>query len=96
MPELLNSEEVVSRVVAALLKGEHYHQAGQLYEAVNRVDKALEAYRRGHAYAKAVELARYVSPKGQYRLYNSSKVSMCSWFAFLYFIYLYIWICNYL
>lgn len=65
VPELLNSEEVVSRVVSALLKGEHYQQAGQLYEAVNRVDKALEAYRRGHAYAKAVELARYVSPKGQ-------------------------------
>ncbi|XP_046660390.1 intraflagellar transport protein 172 homolog isoform X2 [Homalodisca vitripennis] len=63
VPELLGNEEVVSRVVAALLKGEHFQQAGQLYEATNRTDKALECYRRGHAYAKAVELARYVSPK---------------------------------
>lgn len=63
-------------MVAALLKGEHYQQAGQLYEAVNRVDKALEAYRRGHAYAKAVELARYVSPKGHSCCYTSYKVSL--------------------
>lgn len=64
LPELLATEEVVARVVAALLKGEHFQQAGQLYQATDRPDKALECYRHGHAYAKAVELARDVCPKG--------------------------------
>ncbi|XP_075225811.1 intraflagellar transport protein Oseg2 [Lycorma delicatula] len=61
--DLLSNEEMVSRVVAALIKGEHYTQAGQLYEAMKRSDKALECYRKGNAFAKAVELARYCSPK---------------------------------
>lgn len=67
VPELLGNEEIVSRVVAALLKSEHYQHAGQLYEAIHRVDKALECYRRGHVYPKAVELARFVSPKGNHQ-----------------------------
>lgn len=61
---LLSNEEMVSRVVAQLITGEHFTQAGQLYEAMNRSDKALECYRKGNAFAKAVELARYYSPKG--------------------------------
>ena len=68
-PELLNNEEMVARIITALLKGEYYQHAGQLYEAVDKPDKALECYRRGHAYAKAVELARYMSPKGKFFLY---------------------------
>ncbi|RZF39607.1 hypothetical protein LSTR_LSTR001128 [Laodelphax striatellus] len=61
--DLLANEDVVSRVVSALTKGEHYTQAGQLYEAVKRTDKALECYTKGHSFSKAVELARSHSPK---------------------------------
>ncbi|XP_039285389.1 intraflagellar transport protein 172 homolog [Nilaparvata lugens] len=61
--DLLANEDVVSRVVSALTKGEHFTQAGQLYEAIKGTDKALECYRKGHSYSKAVELARSNSPK---------------------------------
>uniref|UniRef100_A0A1B6D0F4 Intraflagellar transport protein 172 homolog n=1 Tax=Clastoptera arizonana TaxID=38151 RepID=A0A1B6D0F4_9HEMI len=63
VPELLSNEEIVSRVIAALLKTEHYQQAGQMYEAIHEVDKALECYRKGCVFTKAVELARFISPK---------------------------------
>ena len=46
------------------MKSEHYQDAGELYETVQKPLKALECYRKGHIYAKAVELAKFVSPKG--------------------------------
>ncbi|XP_046993145.1 intraflagellar transport protein 172 homolog [Schistocerca americana] len=60
--ELLQNEEIVSRVISALVKAQLYEQAGDLCEKVNDTEKAFQYYRRGNAFAKAIELARYVAP----------------------------------
>ncbi len=60
--ELLDNPDVVGRVASALIKGEFYDQAGELYERVNQEDQALECYRKGNAYGRAVELARRAYP----------------------------------
>lgn len=64
-PELLENDEVVMKVISSLMKSEQYQQAGELYELVQKPNKALECYRKGHVYIKAVELAKFVAPKGQ-------------------------------
>jgi intraflagellar transport protein 172 len=60
--ELIENADVVGRVTSALLKGEFYEQAGELYERVEQEDQALECFRKAHAYARAVELARRTFP----------------------------------
>lgn len=62
--ELLENDDVISKVTAALIKMEQYQEAGELYEVIQKPNKALECYRKGHVYIKAVELAKFVSPKG--------------------------------
>ena len=49
---LLADSDLVGRVTSALLKGEFYEQAGELYERVGQPAQALECYRRGEIYAK--------------------------------------------
>ncbi|KAM7445695.1 hypothetical protein ABFA07_005947 [Porites harrisoni] len=61
--ELMNSSELLERIAAALLKGGLYEQAGELYEKVNKNDRAMEAYRKGNAYRRAVELSRVAFPR---------------------------------
>jgi intraflagellar transport protein 172 len=56
--ELMNNPELVQRIANALLKGEMYERAGDLYEKIRKYQEALQCYRRGEAYRRAVELAR--------------------------------------
>ncbi|CAG2063014.1 unnamed protein product, partial [Timema podura] len=60
--DLLNNDEIVAKVASALLQAELYEQAGELYEKVNRTEKAFECYRKARAFPKAIELARYITP----------------------------------
>ena len=61
--ELLSNPDLVNRVTTALLKGEFYEQAGELYEKVGgKEDQALDCFRKGQAFARAVELARREFP----------------------------------
>ena len=60
--ELLNDGETVLQVVMALQRCSLLVQAGEVYQATGKIDKALEMYRKGHAYAKAIELARRSFP----------------------------------
>ena len=60
--ELLENSDLVGRVASALLKGEFYEQAGELYERVDQGDQALDCFRKGNAYGRAVELARRSFP----------------------------------
>ena len=59
---LLSDADLVGRVTSSLLKGEFFEQAGELYERVGQQGAALDCYRRGEIYAKAVELARHYLP----------------------------------
>ncbi|XP_023687337.1 intraflagellar transport protein 172 homolog [Paramormyrops kingsleyae] len=60
--ELISSGELVSRIASALLKGEFYEQAGDLFGKIRNNQRALDCYRQGNAFRKAVELARAAFP----------------------------------
>ncbi|XP_016392956.1 intraflagellar transport protein 172 homolog [Sinocyclocheilus rhinocerous] len=60
--ELLSSHDIISRITAALIKGEFYERAGDLFERTRNNQKALECYRKGNAFKKAMDLARVAFP----------------------------------
>ena len=60
--DLLGDAELVYEVVAALQQCNMSVQVGEMYQATGQPDKALQAYRKGHAYAKAIDLARTAFP----------------------------------
>ena len=66
--DLLENDEIVNKVISQLMKAEQYQEAGELYETVQKPLKALECYHKGHIYVKAVELAKFVSPKGIFKI----------------------------
>ncbi|NWI06050.1 IF172 protein, partial [Tichodroma muraria] len=60
--ELLTNADVIDRISTALIRGELYEQAGDLFEKIGNPQKALECYGKGSAFLKAVELARLAFP----------------------------------
>ncbi|XP_054716571.1 intraflagellar transport protein 172 homolog [Uloborus diversus] len=63
MPILAENDELVQEIASALMKGEFYEHAGDLYEKVGNDHKALECYRLGNAFNRAVDLARSAFPE---------------------------------
>lgn len=61
-PYLMENEDVANRVISALIKIDMMEQAGELYEKLNDSNKALECYKKGKAFAKAIDLARRIAP----------------------------------
>ncbi|XP_058274743.1 intraflagellar transport protein 172 homolog [Hemibagrus wyckioides] len=59
--ELLSSN-IVTRITSALIKQEFYERAGDLFERISNNQQALDSYCKGHAFKKAVELARVAFP----------------------------------
>uniref|UniRef100_A0A3P9JKJ1 Intraflagellar transport 172 n=1 Tax=Oryzias latipes TaxID=8090 RepID=A0A3P9JKJ1_ORYLA len=70
-PEISSSAETVEAIAASLVKGEFYERVGDLYEKSGNQLRALEWYRKGGAYAKAVELARAAFPAEVVKLENA-------------------------
>ncbi|KAF6103703.1 intraflagellar transport 172 [Phyllostomus discolor] len=66
--ELLANTELVEHITAALIKGELYERAGDLFEKIRNPQRALECYCKGSAFMKAVELARMAFPAEVVRL----------------------------
>nr|XP_060478952.1 intraflagellar transport protein 172 homolog [Panthera onca] len=66
--ELLANTELVEHITAALIKGELYERAGDLFEKIRNPQRALECYCKGNAFMKAVELARLAFPVEVVRL----------------------------
>ncbi|XP_073712376.1 intraflagellar transport protein 172 homolog [Misgurnus anguillicaudatus] len=60
--ELLSNHDIMSRITAALIKGEFYERAGDLFERIKNNQRALDCYRKGNAFKKAVDLARVTFP----------------------------------
>ncbi|XP_077008571.1 intraflagellar transport protein 172 homolog isoform X7 [Tamandua tetradactyla] len=66
--ELLADMELVEHITTALIKGELYERAGDLFEKIRNPQRALECYCKGNAFMKAVELARLAFPAEVVRL----------------------------
>uniref|UniRef100_A0A2K5S7U6 Intraflagellar transport protein 172 homolog n=1 Tax=Cebus imitator TaxID=2715852 RepID=A0A2K5S7U6_CEBIM len=64
--ELLANTELVEHITAALIKGELYERAGDLFEKIHNPQQALECYRKGNAFMKVVTVAMgvYVPAQG--------------------------------
>ncbi|KAF7269422.1 hypothetical protein GWI33_017527 [Rhynchophorus ferrugineus] len=61
-PQLLNDHALIAGVLKNLLRQELFEAAADLYEKLDKSDLAMECYRKGKVWSKAVELARKVSP----------------------------------
>nr|XP_023018691.1 intraflagellar transport protein 172 homolog [Leptinotarsa decemlineata] len=61
-PQLLNDLAVVANVLKNLINQELFEPAAEIYEKLDKPDLAMECYRKGKVWNKAVDLARNVSP----------------------------------
>jgi intraflagellar transport protein 172 len=64
----ISDAALIDRVAAALLKSNQHERAGDFFESLDRLDRALDAYTRGKCYRPAVELARRAFPAKVVRL----------------------------
>ena len=54
--------ELLERIASALANAKMHGKAGELFEQMDQLQRALESYIRGHDYRHAVELARRAFP----------------------------------
>jgi len=57
------ARDIQEKIATALLRAQLYDKAGAFLEQLQEFDRALDAYRKGHAYRNAVELARREFPQ---------------------------------
>ncbi|XP_033237758.1 intraflagellar transport protein 172 homolog isoform X1 [Drosophila pseudoobscura] len=62
-PQLLQDEHLMLQVTEGLVHCELYELAGDIAHRLSRPEAALALYRKGGAYARALELARVVEPQ---------------------------------
>lgn len=67
-PELMSNRSLMEQIASALLKYDLHEQSGELFERMGNDQRAMECYRKGKAYRKAVELARHSFPSEVVRL----------------------------
>ena len=60
--ELSNQHDLLQQIASSLLKAGLYEKAGELYEQAHNHREAMEAYRSGGVYRRAIELARVAYP----------------------------------
>lgn len=63
MPHLLHDDELLNRVIVALVNADLYELAGDLSQKMRQSKAAIDFYRKGKVFARAIELARTVSPE---------------------------------
>lgn len=61
-PSLASNTDIVERVAAALINAGLEAKAGEVFELARMNQRALEAYRKGHAYRQARDLCRVAFP----------------------------------
>ena len=55
-------QQQLEAIAAALFKAQIFEKAGDLFEKLKMDERAIDAYKRGHVYSRAVELAKRVFP----------------------------------
>ena len=59
---LSSQPDLLRHIASSLSQGGQYEKAGELYEKAHDMQQAMEAYRKGGAYRRAIELARTAYP----------------------------------
>lgn len=73
---IIHDQTLIERVSTSLLKQNQFEKAGDFFESLERYERALEAYCKGHSYRKAVDLSR--------KYFRSRVVSLEEeWYLFL-------------
>ena len=62
-PNYPQTPEMLETIAAALSKSGLHEKAGSFMEKLGMAERALESYRKGHAYRRAVELSRRMFPR---------------------------------
>lgn len=60
--ELYGQPDVLLKVSTALVHAGLYERAGDLFARANKLQQAMETYRAGNAFHRAIELARSAYP----------------------------------
>jgi intraflagellar transport protein 172 len=55
--------DLTERIATSLYASGQYEKAGELFQRVKLVDKAMDAFKKGNVYSSAVELARVSYPE---------------------------------
>lgn len=55
--------EIIERIASSLFACGQYDKAGELFQRANLIDKAMDSYKKGHAFGAAVDLARISYPE---------------------------------
>jgi len=58
----MQNTDLVERIAAALTKAGLYTPLGELFQKLHQNQRALEAYKKGNAFRKAIELCRTTFP----------------------------------
>ncbi|XP_071962115.1 intraflagellar transport protein 172 homolog [Antedon mediterranea] len=66
--DLMSNRDLVQRIAASLIKSDFYERAGDLFEKTGDEQRAMECYRRGKSFRRAVELARVSFPNDVVKL----------------------------
>ena len=56
-------QDILEKIASALSQAAMFEKAGEFYENMDMLQKALDSYSKGNAYSKAVDLARRVEPR---------------------------------
>lgn len=56
-------QDVLEKIAVALASASMFEKAGELYEEMEMLQKALDCYVKGNAYKKAVDLAKSAEPR---------------------------------
>ncbi|OWF38575.1 intraflagellar transport protein 172 homolog [Mizuhopecten yessoensis] len=60
--ELMSNADLISRIASELIKGELFERAGDMYEKIHDQQRAMDCFKKGRAYHRAVKLARSSYP----------------------------------
>lgn len=78
MQELSSQPDLMQQIASSLVKAGLYEKAGDLYEQAHSSQQAMEAYRAGGAYRRAIELARSKYPNEVVALEEQWGDNLCS------------------
>ncbi|KPI84420.1 hypothetical protein ABL78_6527 [Leptomonas seymouri] len=55
-------QQLLEAIAAALFKAQVFEAAGDFFDKLHMTDRAIDAYKRGHAFSRAVEYAKAAAP----------------------------------